>query len=41
MECISTKPQKRPADMEEVLMRLELSKHILNKQANAMAQPTP
>ena len=32
MECISTKPQKRPADMDQVLTRLELAKHILVKQ---------
>ena len=32
IECISTKPTKRPADMDEVITRLELGKHILNKQ---------
>jgi serine/threonine-protein kinase len=32
IECISTKPTKRPADMDEVITRLELAKHILNKQ---------
>jgi eukaryotic-like serine/threonine-protein kinase len=32
MECISTKPQKRPADMDHVTTRLELAKHILQKQ---------
>src|SRR5438552_3390099 len=36
IECISTKPTKRPADMDEVITRLELGKHILNKQ---MPQP--
>jgi serine/threonine-protein kinase len=40
MEMISTKPQKRPADMEQVLTRLELVKHILIKQANPNAFPT-
>jgi eukaryotic-like serine/threonine-protein kinase len=34
MECISTRPQKRPADMDQVLTRLELSKHILQKAIN-------
>ncbi len=34
MEMIATKPQKRPADMDQVLTRLELVKHILVKQAN-------
>jgi serine/threonine protein kinase len=32
IECISTKPGKRPQDMDEVITRLELAKHILNKQ---------
>jgi eukaryotic-like serine/threonine-protein kinase len=35
MEMVSTKPQKRPADMEQVLMRLELAKHVLQKTINA------
>jgi len=34
VECISTRPQKRPADMDQVLTRLELSKHILQKAIN-------
>ena len=33
MECISTKPAKRPADMDQMINRLELGKHILQKQA--------
>jgi len=37
MEMIATKPQKRPADMDQVLTRLELVKHILTKQANPNA----
>jgi eukaryotic-like serine/threonine-protein kinase len=37
IECISTRPQKRPADMDQVIMRLELAKHILEKQ-NPLAQ---
>ncbi len=32
MECVATKTQKRPADMDAVLTRLELGKHILLKQ---------
>jgi serine/threonine protein kinase len=31
MECIATRPAKRPADMDQVLTRLELGKHILLK----------
>ena len=33
--------QKRPADMDEVITRLELGKHILMKQTNPSAVPTP
>jgi serine/threonine-protein kinase len=36
VECISTRPQKRPADMDQVLTRLELGKHILQKQINPL-----
>jgi hypothetical protein len=35
MECISTSPSKRPADMDQFINRLELGKHILMKQMNA------
>ena len=31
MESISTNPRKRPADIDQVITRLELSKHILTK----------
>jgi len=31
MECIATKPQKRPADMDQVVTRLELAKHVLTR----------
>jgi len=34
MECIATKPQKRPADMDQVITRLELAKHVLTRPAN-------
>jgi serine/threonine-protein kinase len=34
MECVSTKPQKRPADMDAMITRMELGKHILQKQLN-------
>ena len=37
MESISTRPSKRPADMDQMINRLELGKHILLKQMN----PTP
>jgi eukaryotic-like serine/threonine-protein kinase len=32
MECVSTSPRKRPVDMDGVLQRLELAKHILHKE---------
>ena len=35
MECVSTRPAKRPADMDQITMRLELIKHILT------SKPTP
>ena len=35
MECIATKPSKRPADMDQFINRLELGKHILMKNMNA------
>ncbi len=35
MECISTSQQKRPAGMDQVITRLELSRHVIQK------QPTP
>jgi eukaryotic-like serine/threonine-protein kinase len=40
IECISTKPQKRPADMDQVVTRLELGKHILNKEKNPESMPS-
>jgi len=33
MECVSTNPRRRPADMDAVLQRLELAKHVLLKEA--------
>jgi serine/threonine protein kinase len=33
MECIATKAQKRPAEMDQVITRLELSKHVLTRPA--------
>jgi eukaryotic-like serine/threonine-protein kinase len=39
MDCISTNPKKRPEDMDKVVTRLELGKHILNKQLNPSATP--
>ncbi len=38
MDCIATRQQKRPADMDAVITRLELVRHILQKQA---ALPAP
>jgi serine/threonine-protein kinase len=31
MECVATRPAKRPADMDEIVARLELVKHVLAK----------
>jgi serine/threonine-protein kinase len=42
MECIATRAQKRPADMDEFITRLELARHIIIKQQNpnaALASP--
>ena len=33
MDCVSTKQQKRPADMDAVITRLELGRHVLGKTA--------
>ncbi|WP_428937640.1 serine/threonine protein kinase [Fontivita pretiosa] len=35
MDCIATSPRKRPPDMDAVIQRLELGKHILSKQMPA------
>jgi serine/threonine-protein kinase len=32
MECVSTSPRKRPQDMDAVMQRLELAKHVLHKE---------
>lgn len=37
MDSIATSPRKRPADMEAMLQRMELAKHILAKAANPAA----
>lgn len=37
MECIATRVNKRPADMDQVITRLELGRHVLLKQANPAA----
>src|SRR5205807_1477380 len=34
MDCISTRASKRPADMDQVVTRLELGKHLLQKAAS-------
>jgi eukaryotic-like serine/threonine-protein kinase len=31
MECVSTKPAKRPADMDQIISRLDLIRHVLQK----------
>lgn len=38
LECVATRPQKRPPDMDAVIQRLEVSKHILTKQNNPVEQ---
>jgi eukaryotic-like serine/threonine-protein kinase len=40
MECVSTRPQKRPADMDQFINRLELGKHILQKANPTIPQPS-
>ncbi|HZL37766.1 MAG TPA: serine/threonine-protein kinase [Tepidisphaeraceae bacterium] len=39
MESVASRMEKRPADMAEVISRLELAKHILQKQAAALLEP--
>jgi serine/threonine-protein kinase len=41
MEMVATRPQKRPADMDAVIMRLELVKHVLQKSAAQATTPVP
>jgi serine/threonine-protein kinase len=40
IEMVATRVQKRPADMDEVVTRLELGKHILNKQTGVETPPS-
>lgn len=37
MECVATRPAKRPADMDQITMRLELIKHILTNKPAPLA----
>jgi eukaryotic-like serine/threonine-protein kinase len=39
MDCIATNPKKRPADMDEVLRRLELAKHLVEKDRTPATAP--
>jgi len=41
MDCIATNPKKRPVDMQSTIMRLELAKHVLNKDANLNKEANP
>lgn len=34
MDCVATKPQSRPADMDQVITRLELSRHVMLRAMN-------
>jgi serine/threonine-protein kinase len=38
MECVSTRPAKRPADMDQVITRLELVKHVQAKTDVSLGQ---
>jgi eukaryotic-like serine/threonine-protein kinase len=38
MECVATRPAKRPADMDEIIARLELVKHVLTKSDVSLGQ---
>lgn len=39
MECVSNRPEKRPASMDAVINKLELARHILLKTANPQSVP--
>jgi len=41
MECVSTNPRKRPPHMEEIVMRLELAKHVLLKEVHPSPPVSP
>lgn len=41
MECISTNWKKRPVDMEQLTMRLELAKHVILKGLQPSGSPSP
>ena len=41
MDCISTRQQKRPVDMDAVITRLELARHVLTKQQGNPSMPPP
>jgi hypothetical protein len=41
LECVSTSPSKRPADMDAVIHRLELGKHVLAKSRDPNWTPDP
>ena len=40
LECVATSPRKRPVDMDAVIQRLELGKHVLAKQAEGPVAQT-
>jgi serine/threonine-protein kinase len=37
MECVRTKPSRRPQCMQDIVYRLEIARHVLNKQAARQA----
>jgi len=38
MECVSTRPSKRPADMDEIITRLDLIRHLMLKSDASLGQ---
>jgi serine/threonine protein kinase len=41
LECVSTRVEKRPADMDDVIRRLELGLHVVRKQNDPDWKPDP
>jgi eukaryotic-like serine/threonine-protein kinase len=38
MECVATKPAKRPADMDQIITRLDMIKHVMQKSDASLGQ---
>lgn len=41
LDCVATSQKKRPADMDAVIQRLEIAKHVMERQANPSAEQAP